>query len=79
MVINNGHMKGFIKLATKLSIKHMLNTGIICKMKMAKKTGDSSGKYLISLYSARVSQVVKIIDTQNYSKILRMIQSSKIK
>ena len=43
------------------------------------KTGKASGKHVINLYFAGISQVVKIRNVKNYSKILRMIRSSKIR
>ena len=46
--------------------------------KKGEKTGIALGKYIINLHSTGISQVVKIRDVKNYSKILRMIRSLKI-
>ena len=68
-------MKGLIKLQNYQTEYKQ------CKLKknQKKETRNAQGKCLICLYSSGISQVNKIRDVKNYSKILRIIHSSEIK
>ena len=61
-------MKGLIRLANKLSKKHMLKTGSVKIAKRVKKTEKALVKHIVSLYLISISTMVKISGVQKLQR-----------